>query len=164
MLEDRMKSLEEALRENTAALIGHKPKSDKSEKEDAAGEAPARRSRATKEDKEDDAPARRSRATKEDKEDKKEKPKSSKMSLDDVRAAYADYLGPKEGKDYDDNAEFVGAVLDEVGADTLRGIKEDDFAKVMHWLELKLDGRKVNFDTDLPEEAEERPRSRRRID
>lgn len=176
-LEERMKSLEEAIRENTAAVLGKASKSK--DKEDAGDEKPARRSRKD-EDAEEEKP--RSRRSSKDKDEDDEKPRSrrskdeddekpakkgGKLSIDDVRKAYADYLGPKDGKNYDDHADFVEAVLNEVGADTLREIKDSDFAKVMHWLELKKDGKKkIDFDNDLPEddEAEEKPRRRRNVE
>jgi hypothetical protein len=176
MLEDRMKSLEEAIRENTAALLGKATKSK--DKDDAGEEKPARRSRKDEDDadekprsrrsskdkdEEEEKPARRSRK---DEDDEKPVKKGGKLSIDDVRKAYADYLGPKDGKNYDANADFVEAVLNEVGADTLREIKEDDFAKAMHWLSLKKDGqKKIDFDNDLPDdEAEEKPRRRRSVE
>jgi hypothetical protein len=163
-IEERLKSLEEAVRENTAALLGKSAdKKPRAEKDEDADEKP--RSRRSSKDEDADEKPRSRRSSKD--EDADEKPaKKGKLTSDDVRKAYADYLGPKDGKKYDENAEFVEAVLDEIGAGTLREIQEDDFAKVMHWLELKKDGKKkIDFDNDLPDEdGDEKPRRRRNVE
>ena len=175
-IEERLKSLEEAVRENTAALLGKSSakKSDKADKDDDAEEKPRSR-RSSKDDDAEEKPRSRRSSKDDDAEEKPrsrrsskdddERPSKGKMTIDDVRKAYAEYLGPKDGKNYDAHADFVDAVLNEVGADTVRDIKPADFPKVMHWLELKKDGqKKIDFDNDLPEEDEDRPRRRNRDD
>lgn len=168
MLEERLKSLEEAVRELTAAMSGGKadkadaaPKSRRSKADDADDEPKSRRGK----DADDEPKSRRSKSDDADDEPKSRRSKSddakssSDITLDDVRKAYAGFLGPDDGKNYDDNADFVEAVLNELGADKISKIEEEDFAKAMHWLKLKKKNpkAKVDFD-DVPEEGRKRRR------
>jgi hypothetical protein len=180
MLEERLKSLEEAVRELTAAMHGGKadkadaaPKSRRSKADDADDEPKSRRGKDADDepksrrgkDADDEPKSRRSKSDDADDEPKSRRSKSddakgsSDITLDDVRKAYADFLGPDDGKNYDDNADFVEAVLNELGADKISKIEEEDFAKAMHWLKLKKKNpkAKVDFD-DVPEEGRKRRR------
>jgi|GEM_PF-6147314 len=115
---------------------------DKDEDED-------RGSRSRSRDKDDDKPA------KADKADKAPAKKPKKLKLADVRAAFATFM-EVNAKDYDSDEDakdeeesrrkFVESVLDELGADKTSDIKEEDFERVMGWIELKAAGKKVRFD------------------
>lgn len=137
-LEKQMADLQSAIEDLTAAVKGS-AKSGASEDARPARrsrdeEAP-RRAREEKGDGESDKPGRGRPAGKKDEE----------LTIDSVRGAFAKYLGPKDGKDYEDNAEFVGAMLDELGVDSIREMEEKDWKASMHWLKLKKKGSKVDF-------------------
>ncbi len=137
-LEERMASLEAAIKELTAVVGGKANSGEKSEG----------RSRSSEKDAEPPKEDGRRRRSSESKDDKKDDKKSDKVTIDELRKAYGEWLGDDDSKGFDDRREFLEAVLDELGVDMIKDTKDADIPAVMHWLKLykKNPGEKVNFD------------------
>jgi len=132
-LEEKLDALKASIDDLNATLKGQRS---------SGGEPSESRSRSRdrdseKEDKGESRGRGRPRADdKKDKDDKKDT-KADKLSIDDVRKAYGDFLGSEDEKGYDDRREFIEAVLNELGIDMLKEIKSDDYGAAMHWLKTK---------------------------
>lgn len=132
---------------------------DTTKKEDSAGETRRdRRNRdagestdkAAKDAAETGGEGRRGRRERGAADDKKaEKPK--KLTIDDVRAAGANFLDvtsfpkAKQEKEEDDRRGFLEAMLEELALDKLTEAKADDFEQIIDWLKRFADGEDVRF-------------------
>lgn len=131
-LEERMASLEAAIKELTAVVSGKANSGGGAAKDEAPKEDGRRRRREKDDDKKDDKKA-----------DDKKAP-----NVGDLRKLYGDWLGGEDDKGFDDRREFLEAVLDELGIDMLKNIKEADVPAAAYWLKQykAADGGKVDFD------------------
>ena len=127
-LEERMASLEAAIKELTAVVGGKKNSGDAKDAEPPKEEG------------------RRRRSSKDD-DDKGDSKKDKGATVDDLRKAYGDWLGSEDDKGFDDRREFLEAVLDELGIDSLKNIKDGDIDAALYWLKVfkKNPGDKVDF-------------------
>lgn len=141
-LEERMASLEAAIKELTAVVGGKKNSGDAKDAEPPKEEG--RRRRSSKDD--DDKGETRSRRSSKD-DDKGDSKKDKGATVDDLRKAYGDWLGSEDDKGFDDRREFLEAVLDELGIDSLKNIKDGDIDAALYWLKVfkKNPGDKVDF-------------------
>lgn len=134
-LEDKIDALKASIDDLNATLKGQRSSANA----ESGRERSRDRDDKGKDDKKDEgrteSSGRRGRPAKDDKKD--DKKGSDKLTLDDVRKAYGDYLGTEDEKGYDDRREFIEAVLNELGVDILRDIKDEDFGAAMHWLKAK---------------------------
>lgn len=77
--------------------------------------------------------------------------KPKKLTIDDVRAAGANFLDvsslpkAKQEQEEDDRRGFLEAMLDELGIDKLTEAKADDFEQIIDWLKRFADGEDVRF-------------------
>lgn len=159
-LEERMASLEAAIKELTA-VVGGKKNSGEAKDADPPKEE-GRRRRSSKDD--DEPKETRGRRSSKDDDDKKDAKKDKGVTVDDLRKSYGEWLGGEDDKGYDDRREFLEAVLDELSLDSLKNIKDADIDAAMHWLKLykKNPGEKVDFNDRGDGESGGRGRSRSR--
>lgn len=148
-IEKLLEELIDAVKDNTAAVKA------------AGGSAPAkdardddrRSSRDSDKGKDDDKGEGRGRgrpsgSKNKDKDDDKGSKKDSKKSatIDDLRKEYGDWLGSEDDKGHDERREFVEAVLNELGVDMMKQVKDDDIDAALYWLDQKKKYPKDNVD------------------
>jgi len=119
------------------------PRRSRDRKADEAEEPAPRRGRREEkaDEKEADEPRRSSRrAAADDKPAKKKEPK-----LADIRAAVTTFIQTDDSQEEEERRDFLDSMYDELGADKLTDIKEEDYQQVLDWLADKKAGKKVNF-------------------
>lgn len=164
-------SLEEALKENTAALIANTAALEKAAagREKALEAAAALKSGTTGKAatvETEDEPVRTRKPKAEEPEPKKaakDEPKKTKpkaITLDVLKSAVGAFLaGPKSDEDLDEaeaqeaadaRTDFVVAMLAEFGVGKVSEIEKDDWARAMDYIERKTNGEDVDFAEDAP--------------
>lgn len=143
-----------AAREELAKAAGKIGKAEKTEKADKK----SKKSRDEDEGDEDDRPAKKS-----DKKGKTSKPKpQKKVTGEELDNIYGELLSVKDKKLYKENEQFVQAVVDELGVDSVSEIEKKDFVRAHYWAQQKLAGvDTIDFDEEIEsdddEDEDERP-------
>lgn len=86
----------------------------------------------------------------------KKAPKKAPKEVDEkaLRKAFGEFMDVESPKVRAKRKEFVAAVLEELGAETVAAIEPEDRARALSFIEKKLAGEEVNFSAD---DEDERP-------
>lgn len=147
--------------EDTSSRRSRRNRDADEEKGDDEGET--RSSRRSRRDA-DDEPAEETRSSRRSRDKDEEEPKTErasrrgegkaadkkadkpkKITIGDIKAAFADLLDTDDKKLEEDRRDFVESVLDELGVNKTSEIDEKDFEDVLAWVADKKAGKKVTF-------------------